>query len=151
MRILLALAFLPLPAFAQDAAPEPPLSRDAFMQTMQATAQEAGPARLPVACGGLFRALRLIAGDGTEMRERFDEQERDMGMVAVVMHKEEFGGETDAAVEAVFPHIKSVSTLYLVRFKRNRDASGGLLDDVIRENYDYCEGLHGRLMAAWDE
>ncbi len=137
-----------LPAGAQDER-ETPLSPEDFRAEVERVGNEAGTSRLPVTCGGLFRAMRSLAEDGSDLHETFGKQEKDMAFYAVAMHRKATGAtDTDTSLDFVVPHMRNISTLYLKRMSRNRKATGALLDDQIRADFNYCRDLNTRLGEA---
>ncbi len=136
-------ALIAAPLAAQDA----PTS-GSFQAEMLETANTAGDARLPVACGGLFRALALISDEGSERRQAFASLEADVAVVATFARIRETGEENPAAIGAVADHIDSVSAVYLRWFTANLEREQSPLDDAVRGNFEYCRDLRDQWEAA---
>ena len=64
------------------------------------------------------------------------------------MRRKESGEAMEAAMDYVVPHMANVSVLYVTRMGQNRKATGSLLDEQMRGEYEYCRGLNDRLTSA---
>lgn len=141
-RLTLAFAFILMAqaAPAQDAS--------AFQTEMIETANAAGSARLPVACAGLFHALSQASDNGSDDATTMSDKESDAAVVAIISRSKETGDDNDTATTEVIGFVDAVAEVYIRWFAMNLETSDGILDDTIRDNYQYCERLRGEWVAA---
>ena len=133
------------------AAPPAAAQTGSFDTDMATALAGSGTATPLIRCTALFRAFRLLAGEGTELASAAAARETELAVASVSIWQANTGsGDLDAAFDAIVPIIGAATGLYLDRMRANQVAGGSVFDADLEPELAYCGALHDRIAAGTD-
>lgn len=141
MRLGLTVTFFALSVLSASA--QDPV--ESFQQRAFDLAATPGDTRIPILCGGLFRALALMTDQDADTQVAFQEREEVAIDIGIVVHMLDMLGteiQIDEAKDFITGGISQVSAVYREWLSFNRETEQVQVTDRIAENFRYCDGYY---------